>query len=43
MEELILAYGFGEIEPIMAGMAWHGSKSKELADNIFIHTEAPET
>lgn len=38
MEELILAYGSGEIEPTMAGMAWCGSKNKELADHIFINT-----
>lgn len=43
MEELILVYGSGEIEPIMAGMARCGSKSKELADHIFINTGSRNT
>lgn len=41
-EELTLAYSPRKIEPIMAGKAWPGIKSRKLADHIFIHTQVAE-
>lgn len=40
-EELVWTYGSTELEFIVAGKAWD-SKSREMVDHIFIHTQEAE-